>query len=391
MIKRKILSALEKEIASDKIIVLTGMRRTGKTTLVRYLYESTDNCRKLFLDLENPLNQSYFSSLDYDAIKNILDRLAQGTAKNLLVVLDEIQNVRTLPSIVKYLYDHYRIKFVLTGSASFYLKHLFSESLAGRKRIFELFPLDFEEFLSYKAPGINKPTFHESISHPLFLLFEKYTSEYFTYGGFPSVVLKQTHEEKLTEIEDIFSSYYQKEVLLLSDFRKLDILKALIDLLFVRIGSKLDVTKIAAELGTSRITIQEYLDFLEATYFIKRIRPYSRNTDVTLRGQPKLYITDNGFLTMKGAIQNGALFENGVYNVLRPYGEMYYYQTKAGAEIDFIIKKSTDTMAFEIKSFARITDVSKLKKLAQKIDINNYFVMSQKFAESSRILFPFQL
>ena len=148
MIKRAILAGLEEELKSDKVIVLTGMRRVGKTTLVRYLYDRIAEHRKLFLDLENPLHQQLFSQVDYGAIKDTLNQLAEGRGERFVVVLDEIQSVKTIPSVVKYLADHYRVKFIVTGSASFYLKNLFSESLAGRKRIFELFPLDIAEFIA---------------------------------------------------------------------------------------------------------------------------------------------------------------------------------------------------------------------------------------------------
>lgn len=391
MIKRTILPFLEKEMHSDKVIVLTGMRRVGKTTLIRFLYEQLQDGRKLFLDLENPLNQTYFSPADYEKVKLYLDQLAVGSGNKLTVFLDEIQNVQHIPSVVKYLSDHYAIKFILTGSASFYLKNLFSESLAGRKRLFELFPLDFEEFLSFKAPQIKKPTLSERIDKPLFLLLDTYFSEYLAYGGFPSVVQKATHEEKIKEMGEIFTSYYQHEVRLLSDFRKLEIMKAAIRLLLSRVGQKLDVTKIAAELGISRITIKEYLDFLEGTYFIQRIYPYSRSLDVSLRAQPKVYLCDNGFLVGMADIASGQRLENSIYGLLRNNYETYFYQSKGGAEIDFITKKDTELSAYEVKIQAHPSDVAKLKRISQKLKVKNFFVVSQKYLQAEHVIYPFQL
>lgn len=391
MIKRNLLPILETYLVSDKIIVLTGMRRVGKTTLIRLLYDKVKNGRKLYLDLENPLNQSYFSEIDYEKIKNYLEQLAEGKGRQLVVFLDEIQNVKNLPSVVKYLYDHFRIKFVLTGSASFYLKNLFSESLAGRKRIFELYPLDFGEFLNYKAPNLKKPSYKERVSLPIFNLLEKYLIEYLTYGGFPSVVLKYSPQEKMAEIDDIFTSYFQKEVQLLSDFRKLEIMRSTIILLIQRAGSKIDVAKIASELGVSRITIQEYLDFLEGTYFIKRIKPFSLKPDASFRGQAKLYLCDSGFLTKMGKIPESVILENAVYNLLKNYGEVYFYQSKGGAEVDFLVKKDSQLSAFEVKTKAYQNDVNKLSRLSPKLGFKKFFVVSQKFSPLSKVIYPFQL
>lgn len=391
MIGRKILTHLKRELYSDKVVVLTGMRRVGKTTLIRHLYDGIKNKRKLYLDLENPLNQSYFSEVDYDKIKVYLERLAEGKGKDLIIFLDEIQNVKNLPSVVKYLYDHYLIKFVLIGSASFYLKNLFSESLAGRKRIFELFPLDFGEFLKFKATQLKKPNLKEKLNKNLFELYAKYELEYLTYGGFPSVVLKDSHQEKMAELEDIFTSYFQKEIQVLSDFRKLEVMKSTISLLLERVGSKIDLSKIASELGVSRITIREYLDFLEGTYFLKRIRAFSRKPDISLRKQAKLYICDSGFLNKMGKIPEASIFENTVCNLLSHLGEVSFYQSKGGMEIDFIVKKDGQYWAFEVKTYPHPADLGRLKKNCQKLGISHYRLVSQKFSSLPKVVYLSQL
>lgn len=391
MIQRKLTVILEKVLELDEIIVLTGMRRVGKTTLILDAYRKIQGTRKLYLDLENPLNQTYFHEIDYDKIQTNLENQAEGKGGKLTVFLDEIQNIRNLPSIVKYLYDHYRIKFILTGSASFYLKNLFSESLAGRKRILELFPLDLDEFLDFKEAKFHKITIEDKVSAAVFLYFEKFISDYLIWGGFPSVVLKETRGDKMTEIADIFTSYYQKEIRLLSDFRKLEAMKAAILLLLSRAGNKVDYSKLSSELGITRITLEEYLDFLEGTYFINRIKPWSKKLDVILRGQPKFYVCDNSFLTKMGNISEGALWENSVFNLLKKRGEVNFYQSKGGAEIDFIVKKDNQLTAFEVKTQAHQTDVNRLKRISQKLGIKDYFVISRKFAPYNHVVYLFQL
>ncbi len=117
---------------------LTGMRRTGKTTLLNHIFGSIESQNKIFLDLENPINRKYFEEENYERIKKSFEFMGIDFETRAYIFLDEIQFVKNLPSIAKYLIDHYRVKFILTGSASFYMKNLFTESLAGRKYIFEL-------------------------------------------------------------------------------------------------------------------------------------------------------------------------------------------------------------------------------------------------------------
>src|SRR3990167_2539032 len=148
MIERDIYTQIEPVLFAPEAIVITGMRRVGKTTLLRFIQEKLASSNALFLDLENPVNQRYFEVENYEAILDNLKFLGLDPNQQGYVFLDEVQSVRVLPSVVKYLSDHYPIKFFLSGSSSFYLKNHFSESLAGRKYLYELFPFDFEEFLA---------------------------------------------------------------------------------------------------------------------------------------------------------------------------------------------------------------------------------------------------
>ena len=111
--------------------------------------------------------------------------------------------MRNLPSIVKYFYDHYQVKFFLTGSASFYLKNLFSESLSGRKYLFELFPLSFSEFLQFKRAEIVLPKKNLKMSETEFKIIEPFWQEYLEFGGFPEVVNYNEKEKTLKEYLDL--------------------------------------------------------------------------------------------------------------------------------------------------------------------------------------------
>lgn len=385
---RFILEDIRPYFNSPEAIIVTGMRRTGKTTLLRLIYEQIDAPNKIFLDLENPLSRKYFDTDNYEGIKISLEFLGLNFAQRPIVFLDEIQFVKRLPSIVKYFIDHYQVKFFMTGSASFYLKHLFSESLAGRKYIFELFPLNFREYLIFKDVSFKIPEQAAAVSRPIFDQIAPLYEEYMTFGGFPGVVLKSSAEEKKRALDDIFSSFFQLEILQLGDFRKNEIVRDLILLLMQRLGSKLDVQKLSKELGVSRQTLNVYLAFLEGTYFIKTIRPFGKGRDTEIRKTPKVYICDTGLANHFARLDPGALFENSVFQNLRLRGNLNYYQKKNGREIDFILDQK---QAYEVKITPQASDMKKLQELATELDLTDYAMISKNYTELENGTYGFML
>lgn len=388
MIERKLLLPILSRMQSPEAIVITGMRRVGKTTLLRQIFERIPSDNKLFLDLENPLQQKYFEQTDYEAIAYQLSVLGVHLKKKSYVFLDEIQFVRQMPSVVKYLSDHYPIKFFLTGSASFYLKHLFSESLAGRKYIYELFPLDFEEFLALKGEILKVPREY-IVSAAMYEQFQTHYKEYVEFGGFPGVVGKSSATEKRDALNDIFSSYFNKEVLQLGDFRNNQTIRDLLLLLMERIGNRVDISKLAAELGISRPTVKEYLAFLEGTYFISLIPPYSRSRDVEIRGAPKVYCSDSGLAAHLAKIEFGRVLENAIFHQLRVRAKkLQYFQKKTGVEIDFIVDEKE---AYEVKLKATERDARTLARLAQELGIKDAHLVSYRFTPPIRTWYGFQI
>lgn len=388
MIKRDLYDTIKPYMQKPEVIVITGMRRTGKTTLIRSIFDELKTKNKLFLDLENPLNQKYFEEEDFEKIKFNFELLGLNTKKPAYLFLDEIQFLKNTPRVIKYLYDHYKIKCVLTGSSSFYLKNLFTESLMGRKYIFELYPLNFNEFLRFKNPNLKLPTKKDRISKTIFETFSRYYEEYMRFGGFPGIVLKEDIQEKKRALEDIFSSYFQLEVLQLGDFRKTKVIRDLMLLLMQRAGSKLDIQKLGIELGISRPTVYEYLAFLQGTYFIHLIKPYSRSRDIELRGGEKVYICDSGLLNNSIQLSEGAIFENNIFQLLKPQGEVHYYEKSGASEIDFILGRKE---AYEVKLSGSIQDRKKLEKIAKELKLKKVFVISKKYHEKNQLLYPFQI
>lgn len=387
MFKRELFTEIAPYLDLPEAIVVTGMRQVGKTTLLTYIYEQTDSGNKLFLDLENPFNRKYFEEENYEKIKFNLERLGVDFGKKAYLFLDEIQFIKNIPSVVKYFYDHYQTKFFLTGSASFYLKNLFSESLAGRKFIFELFPLSFREFLIFKEQKLKLPESAKvsEVTHQLFLpLYE----EYLTWGAFPGVVLKNSKKAKERALDDIFSSYFQKEIIQLGDFKDGKSMRDFILLLAQRVGSKLDISKIASELGASRPTIYEYLAFLEGTYFVKTIKPFSRSKDAEIRSAPKIYFCDGGLLNRVAKLDEGRVFENAIFNSLKLTGKVNYYQKKSGVEIDFVLNEKC---AFEVKLRANQRDLKRLARVASELKFSEYSLVAREYSQLPNVVYGFSL
>lgn len=369
--QRKIYKELQEHLQSNDVTILTGMRRTGKTTLVQHLLEDIHSSNKVFLDLEKISNREIFLDKNYDNVVLALEKQGLNVHERMYVAIDEIQTLPNISSVVKYLSDHYTIKFILTGSSSYYLKNLFTESLSGRKKLFELHPLDFGEFLTFK----NVP--HRSLenisqlqkfdSHEYERL-KAYYEEYIQYGGFPKVVLANSLDEKIDILEDIISSYINIDIKSISDFKDSDVIITLVKMLVGRVGTKLDYSKLSRLTGLSRATVQHYISLFEKTYLISLVSVHTKNRDREIVKAKKLYFGDNGLASILGGIDSGSLFENALYNQLRDKGKVSYFSLKDGREIDFIIDSS---IALEAKETPIESDISGLRGLSDKAGISN--------------------
>jgi len=385
---RTVFNDIKPYLQSSEAVILTGMRRTGKTTILNFIQEQIVSKNKLFLDLENPLNRKYFEEEDYERIKSALEFLGINFKKRAFVFLDEIHHVKKLPSVVKYFIDHYKVKFFLTGSASFYLKNLFTESLAGRKVIFEVFPLTFHEFISFKQAKFKIPKDSAAITKSVFDTIDRLYDEYLFYGGFPEVVLKDTAQAKAQALKDIFTSFFQLEVLQLGDFRRNEVIRDLMLLLMQNTGSKTDIQKLSSDLKISRPTIYDYIAFLEGTYFIKTIRPFSKGRSTEVRKTPKVYLCDTGLANHFARLDAGHIFENSVFQNLRMKGEINYYQKKSGVEIDFILDQKT---AFEVKINPREAEIRRMKELSARIGLKDFKMISKNYSKLENVIYAFML
>lgn len=376
MHKRRIWDNLREELDSDEVIVITGPRQVGKTTTINWLLDQISGTNKIYFDLEKIADRDFFDERDYDSIVNKLQLRGINTDKRTYIAIDEIQYLPNLPSVVKYLYDHYKFKFFLTGSSSYYIKNLFSQSMAGRKILYEMFPLNFVEFLTFQGVNYQLPKFTQELkfSQDAYSVLKTYYEEYIEYGGLPAIALAESKKRKLELLNQIYSSYINLDVQTLADFRQSKNITKLVNLLVPRIGNKLNVSDLAGILGVSRITVENYLLFLEQTYLIRRIGVHTNSPDVVTRKQEKLYFVDTGIANINGDLSAGAKFENAVAHQLQFYGKLEYFDVR-NREVDFILGKKG---AFEVKETPLKKHVTQMhKKLQNKRGIKHIAIIGR--------------
>ena len=357
MIKhRYIWDTLGKELNTREALVITGARQTGKSTTLKWLLEQVESDNKLFLDLTLQSTRDLFENYDAEGILLALKGRGLDFSQRTYIAIDEIQYSKRVPMVVKYLVDHYHIKFFLSGSSAYYLKNHFSESMAGRKLVFELFPLSFQEYLDFKNLDFVLPNFFEVLQNKDGVTFDSYLynsisrhyEEYINFGGFPAVVLESDFERKKQRLDEIFTSYIDLDVEHLADFRSIGDLRKVIALLAARVGSKINVNDFSVITGLSRPTIQSYMEFLEKTYLVRFLPVTSKSNDVKTRKQAKVYFIDTGIAVRNADLSGGNKFENTLCHQLQRYGKLGYYDQKG--EVDFVLERSnSDYFAFEAK------------------------------------------
>ncbi|TAN33169.1 ATP-binding protein [Patescibacteria group bacterium] len=373
---RKILPFLKQHLKKRPITVITGMRRTGKTTLVKRLLDLAPAKNKIYLDLELQSNQDIFAPRNYDEIIQTLRRRGLTFEQKVYIAIDEIQLVQNIPSILKYLYDNFDIKFIVTGSSSYYMKNLFAESLAGRKKIFELYPLDFGEFLDFKEfPRARANNWQSKFNVAEYERIRMYYEEYVEFGGFPEVVLAKIAADKKELLDDIISSYIKIDVATLSDFHDRQNVYDIIKMLASRVSNKIDFSKLSRLSGISRTMARNYLGLFTDTYLVAQVPVYTRNRDREIVKAKKLYFCDNGLLSFLADVGSGAKFENAVFNQLRHNGQISYFSLKNGREIDFVLDEK---IAFEAKETPTQTDLTNLKNLAKTAGLRKHRLIGRR-------------
>lgn len=362
MIKRTIFPFIEEHLSIPEVMtIITGPRQVGKTYLMRVLENKlkAKGDKTLYLNLDYdehfPLFAQQGKLIDYLKLQ-----VGEGKA---YIFIDEIQRKENAELFLKGLYDmHLPYKFILSGSGSLELKSKIPESMAGRKRFFTVNPLSFEEFVNMKTDyryGEKLADFFRIEQRQTQSLFE----EYMMYGGYPRVVLADTIEQKRVEMEDIYTSYIERDIRSFLDVTKPQAYTALVKILASQIGSLVNTTELSSTIDIADKTVQHYLWYLEKTFIIKKVTPFYRNVRSEVTKSPIYYFYDTGLRNyMLGLFGlpsippslTGHLFENIIFNMLKEYitispTEIHFWRTRDQAEVDFVLETGLDVIPVEAK------------------------------------------
>lgn len=370
------------------------MRQVGKTTLMRQLFDQWEG-KKQWFDFDNPLDTLLFENIDYDAIfENLRKGMGADQDERFLVCIDEIQNYPAITKIIKYLIDHFGVKFILTGSSSYYLRNLFPESLSGRKFLYILPVLSFREFL-YFNDRLPEDALPYNLTDALkqrdqFSIYKQKDlyDEYLEFGGFPEVVLTKDFNTRKLILKNIFASFFEKDIKVFSELKDVRELRDLILVLAPRNGNLLDISKLSSELGINRVKIYSYLEFLEGTFFLRLLSKYTGSIDRSVAGGKKVYFSDTGILNLIAKVTQGQLLKVAVASQLQNYGSLSFYNKRNVSEIDFILNNE---FAFEVKQKATRPDINKLQKIAKNLNIHKYYMISNTPVELADVIYPWFL
>ncbi len=314
-----------------RCITIMGPRQSGKTTVSQKLFPDFD-----YFTFESPELRSRVL-LDP---KSFLKAISSS-------IFDEVQKVPELLSYLQEILDDSSDsrRFILTGSNNLLLHEKISQSLAGRTRIIELFPLEREELPREERP--------EDMYHTLF------------FGGYPRIF-----DEKLnpTEwLEDYYRTYVERDVRLLLNIGDLAIFDRFIRLCAGRAGQLINYDSLASDAGISQPTAKSWLSVLQASYICFLLEPHYRNFNKRIIKSPKLYFTDTGLLSYLLRITSpdqliaypliGSIFENWVIAELKKrfhhdgrQAPLYFWRDQHGHEVDLVVDRGTPLFPIEIKS-----------------------------------------
>lgn len=392
MIERQIIKPVGLHLKEPEITLLTGSRQVGKTTILKSLKSKCEAEGKpcFHFNLEFP---KYLHSFNEDP-ENLFKHIPPFSKEKYYVFIDEIQYLKNPSNFLKLLYDEFRdkVKLVVTGSSAFYIDEKFTDSLAGRKKIFNVKPLNFYEYVNYKSEKgisaylqnglLSKKKIPLTYSEKLQKLFE----DYIIFGGYPRSVLSENTSQKIEVLEELTTSYIQKDMAE-GGIRKSFDFRRMLELLASRCGNRLNINEISNTLKISIPTANHFLYILQKSFHITTVKPFHRNYTKELTKMPKLYFQDTGFRNslinnfapIHSRSDKGMLLENAAFILLRQHyndPSIQYWNTVDQHEVDFILQKKD---ALEIKF-----DGEKVRQKEYKVFKTQYPEIKLRFASMSK-------
>lgn len=397
-IKRKLFKELKDHLSEKEISLIVGPRQAGKTFLMQSLKEYLDSKgeKNVFLSLDYEADKKFFISQE-ELIQKI--ELELGKEKG-FVFIDEIQRKENAGLFLKGIYDlGLPYKFIVSGSGSLELKEKIHESLVGRKRLFELGTVSFDEFADFKTDYKYSDKLQD------FFTLEKdktlaLLAEYLNFGGYPRVILENQLDKKNKEIDEIFRSYIEKDITYLLNISRPDAFSILVKILASQIGKIINYSNIAKQTGVSHATLKNYLWYAEKTFVIKTITPYFTNPRKEITKSPTVYFYDLGLrnfsLGLFGNIniseESSFVFQNLVCNILEEKlrwssRNIHFWRTLDKAEVDFVIDKGRETLPVEVKysSLAKPEMKRSMRSFIEKYKPKEVWVINLTLDEKIKI------
>lgn len=378
---RKKLQDLIAHLPKREYTVLIGARQTGKSTLLNQLAESLKASGETFVVL-NLERRDILLELNQQP-ENLFKYLPLDAKQRTYVLIDEIQYLDDATNFLKLLYDEHadRLKIVATGSSTFYIDRQFKDSLAGRKKIFELQTLDFEEFLMFKqqpealsdllllrSGQIKK----SALEQQLWIALE----EYITYGGYPAVVLETQTNLKIERLHELRDSFIKRDILEAGITDETKFYRMMM-LLASQTGNLLNTNEMSNTLRLTYPATEQFLYVLQKCFHISLVKPFFQNLRKELIKMPKIYFTDLGmrnvlvnyFAPLEQRTDKGALLENYVFRRLSEQfttDQIKFWRTADGNEVDFVVEETAfGGKAIEVKFSPEETKPGKYKKFTE--------------------------
>lgn len=330
---------LERWLNKGKVLVITGARQVGKTTMLQNMFANTDQ-KVLWLNADETRVRTRLSELDVAALGNVV-----GNYKT--VIIDEVQRIQNAGLLLKILADNFKnVQFIATGSSALDISERIFEPLTGRYLLFHLYPFTLAEI--YKNESVfeieNKLPFH------------------LVYGNYPDIFKHQNEAETL--LKNLSNQYLYKDVLVWKDIRKPQLLDKLLKLLSYQVGSEVSIHELSNQLQVSSETVDIYIDLLEKSFVIYRLPAYSTNPRKEISKMNKIFFWDNGIrnavignyddLSIRQDV--GQLWENFVISErmkmnswIAPDRKGYFWRNYNQSEVDYVETEGNHLSAFEMK------------------------------------------
>lgn len=340
----------------NKVLLLIGARQVGKTTLLNNSFP-----KALFLNIEKGEYTDIFNSRNTLEIKNIIKR--NHNCK--ILILDEVQRLDDPGLVAKVIHDEIpEVKLIISGSSSLEIANKASESLAGRKITFLLYPLTLKEKLVQKKLLENISDNEKEIMIPV-KKTKKFSGEILTclqYGLYPETMNTTEPEKYLLELVE---SNLLKDVYYLNLVKNTKNLLALLKLLAYQIGQQVNITELSGRIGIARETVIDYLEIFKKLYIVYTLAPFTKKRRDEIGKTEKIYFYDlglrnaiiNDFSPVEYRVDFGSIFENFVVSELMKLNSYYswrynfnYWRTKWGSEVDLVLSRDEEIIALELKT-----------------------------------------